>query len=608
MPEQTGPWSPRSLTLRRLLGLARLERARLMLGTVFLAVGSAMGLFYPKVAGTIIDAAVAGGDRSRIDRAALEMVAIALVQSAAISLRYVHFSIAGESVVTALREKLYASVLEQDIGFFDERRTGDLTNRLASDTSVLQSAVSANISMGLRNAASVLGGLCFLFYTSPVLTALMLLVVPAVAIGAVYYGRYVRRLSKAVQDALAQSNEVAEESISGIRTVRSFAAEAGELARYGKAVRHSFALAKARVRAGAGFMSAASFAAFGAAALVFWYGGRLVYAHQLKPGELTQFLIYTLIVAMSLAGLTDLWADFMKSLGAAERVFEILDRTPTIPSASGLRPATSRGRVDVEQVRFAYPSRPDVPVFQGIDLSLAEGEAVALVGPSGAGKSTVAALLARFYDPLAGRILFDGADVRTLDPQWLRRQIATVAQEPLLFSSSVADNIRYGRPSATPAEVEAAARAAHAHEFVSRFPQGYATLVGERGVQLSGGQKQRVAIARALLKDARLLVLDEATSALDAESEALVQDALERLMRGRTTLVIAHRLSTVMRADRVLVLDGGRVVQQGSHAALLAEEGLYRKLVERQFVDRPGLSTPAVSAVAAPVRSAPAAA
>jgi ATP-binding cassette subfamily B protein len=249
-----------------------------------------------------------------------------------------------------------------------------------------------------------------------------------------------------------------------------------------------------------------------------------------------------------------------------------------------------------------------VPVFQGIDLSLAEGEAVALVGPSGAGKSTVAALLARFYDPLAGRILFDGADVRTLDPQWLRRQIATVAQEPLLFSSSVADNIRYGRPSATPAEVEAAARAAHAHEFVSRFPQGYATLVGERGVQLSGGQKQRVAIARALLKDARLLVLDEATSALDAESEALVQDALERLMRGRTTLVIAHRLSTVMRADRVLVLDGGRVVQQGSHAALLAEEGLYRKLVERQFVDRPGLSTPAVSAVAAPVRSAPPAA
>ena len=608
MPDQSGARLPRTLTLRRLLGLLRPERARLARGTVFLAVGSAMGLLYPKVAGTIIDAAVAGGDRSPIDRAALELVAIAVVQSVAVSLRYVHFSIAGESVVTALREKLYARVLEQDIAFLDERRTGDLTNRLASDTAVLQSALSANISMGLRNAASVLGGLGFLLYTSPVLTALMLLVVPAVAIGAVYYGRYVRRLSKAVQDALAQSNEVAEESISGIRTVRSFAAEEGELARYGKAVRHSFALAKARVRAGAGFMSAASLAAFGAAALVFWYGGRLVYAHQMKPGELTQFLIFTLIVAMSLAGLTDLWAEFMKSLGAAERVFEIIDRTPAILPASGLRPAAARGRVDVEQVHFAYPSRPDIPVFQGIDLSLAEGEAVALVGPSGAGKSTVAALLARFYDPLGGRILFDGLDVRTLDPQWLRRQIGTVAQEPLLFSSSVADNIRYGRPSATPAEVEAAARAAHAHEFISRFPQGYATLVGERGVQLSGGQKQRVAIARALLKDPRLLVLDEATSALDAESEALVQDALERLMHGRTTLVIAHRLSTVVRADRVLVLDGGRVVQQGSHAALMAEEGLYRKLVERQFVDRLGLSMPAVSAVAAPAHGAPPAA
>jgi len=262
MPDQSGARLPRTLTLRRLLGLLRPERARLARGTVFLAVGSAMGLLYPKVAGTIIDAAVAGGDRSPIDRAALELVAIAVVQSVAVSLRYVHFSIAGESVVTALREKLYARVLEQDIAFFDERRTGDLTNRLASDTAVLQSALSANISMGLRNAASVLGGLGFLLYTSPVLTALMLLVVPAVAIGGVYYGRYVRRLSKAVQDALAQSNEVAEESISGIRTVRSFAAEEGELARYGKAVRHSFALAKARVRAGAGFMSAASLAAF----------------------------------------------------------------------------------------------------------------------------------------------------------------------------------------------------------------------------------------------------------------------------------------------------------------------------------------------------------
>jgi ATP-binding cassette subfamily B protein len=576
--------APRTLTLRRLLALARPERTRILVGTFFLAVGSAMNLLYPKAAGTIIDAAVAGTDRGLIDKAALAMVAIALVQAVAVSIRYVNFSIAGESVVTALREKLYEKVLDQEIAFFDERRTGELTNRLASDTTVLQSAVSANISMGLRNVASIVGGIAFLLWTSPVLTALMLAVVPAVAIGAVSYGRYIRKLSRQVQDALAQSNEVAEESIAGIRTVRSFAAEESERARYSRAVQHSFALAKTRVRAGATFMSVASFAAFGAAALVFWYGGRLVAAHQLKPGELTQFLIYTLIVAMSLGGLTDLWADFMKALGAAERVFEILDRAPAIAPTGGAQPLRSQGRVEFQGVHFAYPARADMPVLQGIALALAEGEVVALVGPSGAGKSTIAALLARFYDPTAGRILLDGRDLRDLDPQWLRRQIGTVAQEPTLFGSSVADNIRYGKPGATDAEVEAAARAANAHDFVARFPQGYKTLVGERGVQLSGGQKQRVAIARAVLKDPRLLVLDEATSALDAESEKLVQDALEKLMRGRTTLIIAHRLSTVLGADRVLVLDGGMVVQEGSHSALMDQGGLYRRLVERQFV------------------------
>jgi ABC transporter fused permease/ATP-binding protein len=576
--------TPKTVTLRRLLQLARPERKRLIVGSIFLAIGAAMSLLYPKAAGNIIDAAVAGQRRDLIDRAALEMAAIALLQSIAVSLRYINFTIAGESVVTALREKLYRSVLTQEIAFFDQRRTGELTNRLASDTSVLQSAVSANISMGLRFAASILGGIAFLLYTSPVLTALMLAVVPAVAVGAMLYGRYIRKLSRQVQDALAQSNEVAEESISGIRTVRSFAAEESEMARYGTAVQHSFSLARLRARAGATFMSAASFAAFGSAALVFWYGGRLVYAHALKPGELTQFLVYTLIVAMAFAGLTDLWADFMKALGSAERVFEILDRAPLIAPAGGLAPARPRGQVQFETVHFSYPARPDLPVLQGIDLALAEGEVVALVGPSGAGKSTIAALLARFYDPTAGRILLDGTDLRDLDPQWLRRQIGTVSQEPTLFGSSVADNIRYGHPDATFAQVQDAARTANAHDFVSSFPGGYDTLVGERGVQLSGGQKQRVAIARAVLKDPRLLVLDEATSALDAESEKLVQDALEKLMRGRTTLIIAHRLSTVLGADRVLVLDGGRVVQAGSHSALMDQGGLYRRLVERQFV------------------------
>jgi ATP-binding cassette subfamily B protein len=334
----------------------------------------------------------------------------------------------------------------------------------------------------------------------------------------------------------------------------------------------------------------ASFASYAAAALVFWYGGRLVLQGQMTVGQLTSFLIYTLIVAFSMGGLADLWADFMRATGAAERVFELLDRVPAIPPSGGAQPAVARGAVALAGVHFAYPTRPDMVVLASVDLTIAAGEVVALVGSSGAGKSTVAALLLRFYDPQGGEVLFDGHDVRTLDPRWLRAHIGTVAQEPILFSTTVAENIRYGRPGASDADVEDAARAANAHSFVTGFPERYQTLVGERGVQLSGGQKQRVAIARALLKDPRVLVLDEATSALDAESEHLVREALERLMRGRTTLIIAHRLSTVKGADRVVVLDGGRIVQSGPHNRLVDEDGLYRRLVERQFTGEVGVS------------------
>ena len=576
----------RRLTLRRLLALTSPERTRLGLATAFLAVGSLAGLLYPQAIKFIIDGALGARDRALIDKAAIVMVALALLQGVAMGLRAYLFSTAGESIVTRLREQLYRAILDQEIGFFDERRTGELTNRLSSDTTVLQSAVSANVSMGLRNLAQVLGGLGFLFYTSPILTALMLAVVPAIAIGAVFYGRSIRALARQVQDALAQSNEVAEESISGIRTVRSFDAERSETERYGKAVRHSYELARKRAGAGGVFMACASFAGFGAVALVFWYGGRLVAAGEMTVGGLSSFLVYTLMVAFSLGGLADLWAEFMKALGAAERVFELIDRSPKIPPpalVTQTEPSRPSGDVRYESVSFAYPSRLDVPVLSGLSLSLREGEAVALVGPSGGGKTTIAALLQRLYDPLEGRVLLDGRDLRTLDAGWLRRQIGTVAQEPVLFSSSVADNIRYGKRGASDAEVEAAARAANCHDFVARFPQGYQTLVGERGIQLSGGQKQRVAIARAVLKDPRILILDEATSALDAESEGLVHEALERLMRGRTTLIIAHRLSTVLGADRVVVIDGGAVVETGTHAELLLQGGLYKRLVEKQF-------------------------
>jgi ATP-binding cassette subfamily B protein len=576
----------RSLTFRRLLGLARTEQRRLFFATLFLIVGALAGLLYPQAIKLIIDGALGQKDKALIDKAALFMVSLAALQGVAMGLRAYLFSTAGEAIVTRVREQLYRAILEQEIGFFDERRTGELTNRLSSDTTVLQSAVSANISMGLRNLAQVIGGLGFLFYTSPILTGLMLAVVPAIAIGAVMYGRSIRALAKKVQDVLAESNEVAEESISGIRTVRSFDAERSEFVRYSRAINRSFELARQRAKGAGFFMTFASFAGFGAVALVFWYGGRLVAGGAMSVGGLSSFLVYTLMVAFALGGLADLWAEFMKALGAAERVFELIDRAPRIPpgtAPSPADPARPKGEVRYEAVSFSYPSRTDIPVLTGLDLELREGEVVALVGPSGGGKTTIAALLQRMYDPLAGRVLLDGKDLRVLDPGWLRRQIGTVAQEPVLFSSSVADNIRYGKPGATDAEVEAAAKAANAHDFVARFPQGYQTMVGERGIQLSGGQKQRVAIARAVLKDPRILILDEATSALDAESEGLVRDALERLMRGRTTLIIAHRLSTVLGADRVVVIDGGTVAETGTHAELLVKNGIYKRLVEKQF-------------------------
>ncbi len=572
------------VTFSRILGLARPQARRLLAGTFFLLLASGLGLLYPKAIGYIIDEALGAKDRGLIDKAALAMVAVFLFQGLAMALRFYLFTTAGERVVTQLRQDLFASLMGQEVGFFDERKTGELTNRLSSDTTVLQNTVSVNISMGLRNAAQALGGIALLFYTSPVLTGLMLAIVPAVAVGAVTYGRKVRGLSKEAQDALAAANEVAEESLSGIRTVRSFAAERHEVERYRDATERAFGIARRRVKQSSFFLAGASSAGYIASAVVLWYGGRLVLDGTMSVGSLTSFLIYSLMVAFALGALADLWADFMRASGAAERVFELIDRRPAIPASGGERLPSVQGRVEFQQVRFAYPTRSDVPVLQGIDMALAPGEVVAIVGPSGAGKSTIAAMLARMYDPQGGRVLLDGQELRSLDPEWLRQQVGTVAQEPMLFASSIADNIRYGRMDATDAEVETAARAANAHDFISRFPEGYRTLVGERGVQLSGGQKQRIAIARAVLKNPRLLVLDEATSALDAESEHLVQEALERLMKGRTTLIIAHRLSTVIGADRVLVMEGGTVVQSGNHAALMSQDGLYRRLVERQFV------------------------
>ncbi len=569
----------------RVLKLAWPDRGMIAWGLFFLIIGSAMLLSYPQAVKVIIDEALGSGRSSQIDRAALIILAVFMVQALAGAIRYYLFTTAGERIVARLRGNLYQAIMEQDIAFFDSRRTGELMSRLSSDATVLQNAVSVNISMSMRNLGSAIGGLVLLVYTSPVLAFGLLGCIPPIAIGTALFGKRIRKISREVQDALAETGIVAEETISGIRTVRAFAKESTEVARYREAVERSFALARKRILSISIITAIAGLLGYTAIVGVLWYGGRLVIEGRMTVGDLTSFILYAMTVAVSVGALGSLWTDFMSATGAAKRVFELLDRQPTIPLRGGKTLANVQGLVEFKAVRFSYPSRSDVTVLTSLDLCIKPGEVVALVGPSGSGKSTIASLISRFYDPDGGQVSLDGANLKDLDGVWLREQIGVVSQDPVLLSATIATNIRYGKADATDEEVEAAARDANAHDFIASFPQGYATIVGERGIQLSGGQRQRVAIARAMLKDPRVLILDEATSALDAESEHLVQEALDRLMKARTTVVIAHRLSTVRNADRVLVIQSGSIVQSGSHETLMVDrEGMYFKLVNRQFV------------------------
>jgi ABC transporter fused permease/ATP-binding protein len=569
-------------SLKKILQLAKPEWRRLLAATFFLLVSASLGLSFPKFLGAIIDGITNGEGIDLIDQTAMILLILFAIMGFAIAVRSYLFTVAGERIVSDLRVKLYHSLIHQDIGFFDSEKTGDLMNRLSSDTTVLQNAVTVNISMALRFGVTLLGSLLIMAMSSWRLTVVMLGIVPVVAIGGTIYGRLLRKVSRKVRDALAESSAVAEESLSGIRTVRAYAREEQESERYSEKIEDAFGLARTRARLGATFHGVMSFAGYGAIAGVLWYGGRLVSQQLMSFGELSAFILYTFSLAFSLSALSALWGDFARALGASERVFELLDQLPLLRGGDKTLEGIE-GRLRFEKVTFAYPTRAEVTVLSDFDLALNAGETVALVGPSGGGKSTVAALISRFYDPLSGHITLDDHPYSELDPDWLRRQVGVVSQEPVLFATSIAENIRYGRPGASQEDIQKAAKAANAHDFVSAFPEGYETLVGERGVRLSGGQKQRVAIARALLKDPSLLILDEATSALDAESEHLVQDALDRLQEGRTTLIIAHRLSTVKDADRVVVIDDGRIEQVGTHAHLVSTDGLYRRLVERQF-------------------------
>jgi ABC transporter fused permease/ATP-binding protein len=568
---------------RRLVPLAVEEAPILVPASIALLVSSGVSLATPTGMGTMLDFLASPDGASRLDGAIWIAVPAIILMALASFARAYFFTLAGERVVARLRQRLYGSLIRQEVGFFDAERTGELVSRLGSDTAVLQNSVTVNVSMALRFALQTIGSVIILFFMNWRLSMVMVAVVPVLAIGIAVFARAVRRLAKKAQDALAAAASVAEETLGNVRTVRAFAREEAETARYSAQVEESFRLGRRLAVAYGSLQGGGGLVAFLTVAGMLYYGGTMVLQHELTVGGLTSFILQTVFLAFALGGLSAVYSDFQRAVGASQRVFELLDRVPQVVNNAGLIPAAPVGQMALEGVEFAYPTRADVPVLTGVDLQLHTGRVLALVGQSGGGKSTVASLLLRLYDPSAGRVTFDGVDVRELNTAWLRGQIGIVSQEPVLFATTIEENIRYGKPEASRAQVEAAARAANAHDFVSAFPEGYGTVVGERGVRLSGGQKQRIAIARALLKDPRVLVLDEATSALDGESEHLVQEALDRLMHGRTTLVIAHRLSTVKSADQVVVLLNGRVAEAGTHDELVAANGPYKRLVEHQF-------------------------
>ena len=570
-------------------------RVRPHLGSLLWAfaalVGSALiGLAFPMVVGYLLDAAFVAGDRAVLDRIAMALIGLFSVQALLNYAQTYLLSATGERAVAGLRNELFARLLEMPPGYFAERKTGELVSRLSTDIGLLQGVLSHQIAEFSRQVLSLVGGVAILIFLQPRLTLTALAVVPLVVGAAMIFGRRLRRISTGVQDRVAGATGLAEEAFSQIRTVQSFVQEPGERRRYGERIAGVVATALKRARVRAAFFGIITFTSFGGIVVVLWQGGVMVLGGQLTAGQLVSFLLYTIFIAASVGALASFISNYQESVGAAARVFEILEAPIAItdPPEPVPLPDPVRGRVTFDHVSFWYQRDERDPwALQGIDLDIQPGEVVALVGPSGAGKTTLINLLPRFWDPRRGRITLDGVDIRRLRLADLRSTLGLVAQEPALFSGTVKQNIAYAAPEASIEQVEHAARAAHAHEFITRLPKRYATVVGERGVKLSGGQRQRIAIARAILKDPAILVLDEATSSLDTESERLIEDALERLLEGRTTLIIAHRLSTVLRADRILVLDHGRIVEQGTHTELVGAGGLYARLYHHQFREEP---------------------
>ena len=575
-------------SLQQLLRFTRPYGRQMLAALVALALAAGSVLAFGQVIRVVVDSGLSLGSADALDRSLLLFLFVVLLTGGAVMARSYLLNWIGERVVADIRQAVFERVLGLDVGFFESMRVGEVISRLTSDTALLQIVVGSTLAMAIRTTLLILGGVTMLAVTSPALTGLVLAGLPLVIGPSWFLGRRVRRLSRTSQDRVADVGAYVDEVIHGIRTVQAFCHEPIDRRRYRDQVENAFAAATSRSWSTALLSGIATLLTFGAIGVVLWIGGHQVLAGQMSGGELSAFLFYAIVVAGAVGSLSDLLGQLLRGAGASERLMELLQVRPVIqaPVAPVRLPEPARGRIDLEALRFAYPARPATPALDDLSLVIEPGERVALVGPSGAGKSTLFQLLLRFYDPDSGRIRFDGVDIRELDPRDLRGRISLVPQDPVIFGASAWENIRYGLEDASDEAVRGAAEAAHIRDFLERLPEGFDTYLGERGVRLSGGERQRIAIARTVLRNPALLLLDEATSALDAESERLVQSALESLMHGRTSIVIAHRLATVRNADRILVLDQGRIIAAGRHETLMEEGGLYARLAALQFQER----------------------
>jgi ATP-binding cassette subfamily B protein len=573
--------------LRSLLPYLRPYRSVLLLALLALLVASAAMLSLPIALRFLIDNGLSSRSTDTINQYFLAFLAAAGVFGVFAALRFYLVTWLGERVVADMRSAVYARVIRMDPAFFEVTRIGEVLSRLTADTTLVQSIAGVNLSIMLRSTITVAGSLVMLAVTSLKLTLMMVVLIPVIVAPLVILGRRVRKLSRTSQDRIADTSGIADETLNAIQTVQAFTLEKVNTDRFDAAVEDSFGAAVRRTKSRSTLTALATMLVFGAITFVLWMGAHAVVRGEMTGGQLGQFLLYAGYVGIAAASLSEMWGEVQRAAGAMERLIELENAQPRIqaPAQPVAMPAPGRGEVHFEHVTFRYPSRPEAKALDSFNLDVRSGETVAFVGPSGAGKSTTFQLLLRFYDPESGRVLIDGVDVSQADPLAVRSRIGLVPQDTVLFAASARENIRYGRPGASDADVEEAAKAAAADEFLRKLPEGYDTFLGERGSRLSGGQRQRIAIARAILRDPPILLLDEATSALDAESERLVQAALDRLMQGRTTIIIAHRLATVLQADRIVVMDHGRIVAQGTHAELVRSNELYSRLAALQFTD-----------------------